>query len=539
MLFAGSVAVVLWQGSRVGALHDLSYVLNTAYRIAAGDVPYRDFVQPHPPLTFLIQAAILKLLDSNYRHHLWYAALLSGLGTLLTLAIVHRLLRPFERAPLYAFVACLPLIPLGLHALFPHPWYDADACFLALLAIYALVRADEPASSRVWPLAAGSLVVLPALAKQNMGLVLVAAAQLLALSWAFERSRRGRYALFVLGCAAALALALGAIQATCGLESYSRWTWSYAAERRLAVGLAFGYYRRPVVLLGGAVGLCGLALLTTGMASRTRAWLGTTLLVAPLVAPLLFDFWDRQFPRLWPLTLVLAAATAVLRWYRERKASHALLTLTLIAFCHGAFLSQGVEGSNFALWPFYSLLVAGIFVGLRELSPQLAPRPSQAYLAAAVSAALLTGLPQLVQNRRLDYLRREGPLRASQHPRLSGLHAAGDFIPRLDELLAFFEQQVPAEQPFTAIPGEDPLYFALRRRPRLPLVQFDRTVNPWSPQELLERARAAGIEWIVVKRLRQLRRQPQSHFARTLSLALERYEPVFQNDAYTVLRRRR
>lgn len=538
-LAIGSVAVVLWQGTRVGALHDLSYILNTAYRIASGDVPFRDFTQPHPPLTFLIQAAILKLFDSSYRHHLWYAALVSGLATLVTFAIARRLLRPSRHASLHALIACLPLVPLGLHSLFPQPWYDADACFLALLAVYAMLRADEPDSSLSWPIAAGALLVLPVLAKQNMGLALLGAGQLPALCWAFRPGRRGRYLYFVLGCAATLALALLAIQASCGLAEYFRWTFSYAAERRLALGLAFGYYRRPEVLLGAAVGLGGLALLTTGAASRGRAWLGAGLVAAPLLAPLLFDYWDRQFPRLWPLTLILAAATAGLCWRREQSAFQALLALTLIAFCHGTFLSQGVTGSNFALWPFYCLLVVVVFTGLQRLAPSHGPGPSRVYLAAAVGAALLTGVPQLVQNRRLDYLHTEGPVQASRHPRLSGLHASGAYLPRLDELLDFFEREVPATDAFTAIPGEDPLYFALRRRPRLPLVQFDRTVNPWGPEELLERARRAGVEWIVVKRGRQLKRQPQNRFARTLALANESYETVLQNDVYTVLRRRR
>jgi hypothetical protein len=32
-------------------------------------------------------------------------------------------------------VACLLLIPLGVHSLFPIPWYDGDASFIAL-ALY-------------------------------------------------------------------------------------------------------------------------------------------------------------------------------------------------------------------------------------------------------------------------------------------------------------------------------------------------------------------------------------------------------------------
>jgi hypothetical protein len=263
------------------------------------------------------------------------------------------------------------------------------------------------------------------------------------------------------------------------------------------------------------------------------------LLLTPFVAPLCFDSWDRLFLRLWPLSLLLALVTAGLRWRRERGAFDALFTLTLVLFCHATFLSQGVGGSNFALWPFFCLLVAVTMVGLHSVSSPSLPRLPAAYLAGAVAVALLTGVPQLVANRRLDYLRRDGPVRASQHPRLAGLHLAGDFAPSLDELLAFFEQRVPADEAFTALPGEDPLYFALRRPPRLPLVQFDRTVSQWSPEELMQQIRDAGIRWIVVKRKRQLKRQPQNNFARSARLALRDYEPALENEAYLVLRRRR
>src|SRR5712691_4391213 len=60
-LFLATAAVVVWQNSRLAVLWDLSYVLENSYRISLGDIPYRDFPFPHAPLTFLIQAAIIKL----------------------------------------------------------------------------------------------------------------------------------------------------------------------------------------------------------------------------------------------------------------------------------------------------------------------------------------------------------------------------------------------------------------------------------------------------------------------------------------------
>src|ERR1700739_2142414 len=56
LLFLATSAFVLWQNSRVAVLWDLGYLLDTSWRIAAGQVPYRDFPLAHAPLTFLIQA---------------------------------------------------------------------------------------------------------------------------------------------------------------------------------------------------------------------------------------------------------------------------------------------------------------------------------------------------------------------------------------------------------------------------------------------------------------------------------------------------
>ena len=61
LLFLATAAVVVWQNSRLGVLWDLSYILENSYRVSLGDVPYRDFPLPYAPLTFLTQAALIKL----------------------------------------------------------------------------------------------------------------------------------------------------------------------------------------------------------------------------------------------------------------------------------------------------------------------------------------------------------------------------------------------------------------------------------------------------------------------------------------------
>src|SRR5580658_4375541 len=73
-LFASTAGIVLWQNAHVAVLWDLGYVLDNAARIAAGQMPYRDFPLVHAPLTFLIHAGIIRITGRVYFHHVLYVA---------------------------------------------------------------------------------------------------------------------------------------------------------------------------------------------------------------------------------------------------------------------------------------------------------------------------------------------------------------------------------------------------------------------------------------------------------------------------------
>src|ERR1700743_1940837 len=89
-LFAATAAFALWQSTQVAILWDVGYLLDSSWRMALGQVPYRDFPFVHPPLTFLIQAAIMRLGGRVYLWTALYAALVGGLGTVITWRILIR-----------------------------------------------------------------------------------------------------------------------------------------------------------------------------------------------------------------------------------------------------------------------------------------------------------------------------------------------------------------------------------------------------------------------------------------------------------------
>src|SRR5579862_4248790 len=80
-LFTGTAGFVWWQNSRVAVLWDLGYLLDTNWRIALGQMPYRDFPLVHAPLTFLIQAGLIRLCGRHFLLVIAYAAVAGGMGT--------------------------------------------------------------------------------------------------------------------------------------------------------------------------------------------------------------------------------------------------------------------------------------------------------------------------------------------------------------------------------------------------------------------------------------------------------------------------
>src|SRR5258705_11158397 len=172
ILFFATAAVVVWQNLRLGILWDLSYILETSYRISVGDVPYRDFPLAFAPLPFLVQAALIKLTGRVFFHHVIYAAAAGGLATLLTWRILLHLLHEKVASPrLMSFLLAAPLVFLGIYSVFPHPFYDCDCTLAILVAILLLLlhlqHKDFPPFRAFFT---GAFVVDPLFVKQNAGL---------------------------------------------------------------------------------------------------------------------------------------------------------------------------------------------------------------------------------------------------------------------------------------------------------------------------------------------------------------------------------
>src|SRR5208282_708568 len=87
-LMALCAGVVFYQTGRAAPLVDVTYVLDHAYCISQGDIPYKNFDLWLAPGTYLVQALIIKLFGVCLIHHIIYCAVISALTFLLTYVLL-------------------------------------------------------------------------------------------------------------------------------------------------------------------------------------------------------------------------------------------------------------------------------------------------------------------------------------------------------------------------------------------------------------------------------------------------------------------
>ena len=575
VLFVATVAVVLWQNAHVAVFFDLSYILNTAQRIAAGQVPYRDFPLAHSPLTFFVQAAIIRLTGRVFFHHILYAALIGGLGSVLTWRIALRSLRDRVSAPwMVALLIAAPLTVLGIYSIIPTPEYDSDCAFSILVALWFLQRL-EGKTSPSFGFAAGAALSVPLFFKQNMGLpflLAAIAAVLFVLALEILHPMRGQAAApqpralllsAIAGAAVALAAAALAIHFTVGLGNYFYWTIAYAGRRRLP-GFAdmLGVYRDPSLFWTLPCAALALILLwqvhrswrsfvASGVGSEAH-WpriAAFILLAAPFLFTLasLIVYYDDPDSRgdsllsLWPLLLLLAAALAIANLFRLRRqpSLRAFMPLVILAAIHGTFMSQQLWGSTYAIWPLLIVLIADL---LAFLDGFLARTSSSRWLSPALASLisftlLVCGGLYTASEERISYVWL--PAGAPAHsalPVLAGLSTPGPYLAEFDELLRYAQANIPFDDGIVLIPGEEPFFFATGRVPRFPSSLFDSTTDPYSPAEVALLVRSRNIRWLIVKRDLQIKEDTTPQRAATMQLLMQEFTLEAHLRGYDVYR---
>ncbi len=183
---------------------DDGFVLAYSWRLAQGEVPYRDFLYVRTPLSPLLHLPWLALPEGwpIPAGRLAFYVELAAAAMLPTAWAVSRGLR----ATVPALAVCGGAFLLSLHNFPPMPWPTVDAVFLASAGATAFLVWIDRRRPR-WLMAATALLTLSALAKQSFApLVVLVVAYAVVVAW---RRRDLGTLVAALGAPLALAAALG------------------------------------------------------------------------------------------------------------------------------------------------------------------------------------------------------------------------------------------------------------------------------------------------------------------------------------------
>jgi hypothetical protein len=90
------------------------------------------------------------------------------------------------------------------------------------------------------------------------------------------------------------------------------------------------------------------------------------------------------------------------------------------------------------------------------------------------------------------------------------------------------------------LPGEDLFYYTTGRPPRVPVLMFDHTVNPYSANALVKLARDLPVRWLIVKHDLQLDDDDVARDKVELARVLKQdFKRVDRLSGYDVYQRRR
>jgi hypothetical protein len=147
------------------AATDEGWLQSLGSRIAAGQLPYRDFDYNLPPLSIYKEAALIRIFGDAYGvlASRWAFVVLATAGSLLTFLIIRRYVNDA-----IAFLATLPTIAFSV-ILYYFSNYNYDALVLLLAAIALLTWAND---GWLLPLLAGLATGLAILAKPTYGALL-------------------------------------------------------------------------------------------------------------------------------------------------------------------------------------------------------------------------------------------------------------------------------------------------------------------------------------------------------------------------------
>lgn len=512
-------AIPLFQTSNVSALYDISYMVTNWYRIAEGQIPYRDFILLPNLGHFLIGGLLFKLFGTSYFVVLIWMCFVN----LVSILVLRRILKILGLSVIQCSFSSLVLsfmLPYSISAL---PNYDADSSFLIILCIYFLMHLVSIKSlSRFAWFSLGVAGLVPFMIKQNVGIAFLVAL-VLALAIGLQLKQ---LSFFIAGTVLTIGV-LALVMSLLGiLANWWNYVFIFAADSRLGdplkdlkslpgnpqfITLVFAVFSLifffKVRLISHEHQLV-LSLLIVALSCMAYFSLCESLIEyfsllpevdtvaqAVLTSSGLYNstifllFWIPWF--FGAVTCLSLSKELLGRKLSREKFMYVSLNLILLCSLYSALLSQGIQGSTYSNG---SLLVLLFVSSLKLAGCSRLDRVGERGFQGNFRRSLLVKVVQVnystfllilaivygasgLSGGRLGYIDLEGQRRSTSL--VAWLKTPGEYLPDQKFAAGVVSKYSTDQTVVVLIPNAELAYVIADKPPLADLNQFDTTVNPY------------------------------------------------------------
>jgi len=498
-----SVVLVMFQALRVAPLIDVTYMLESANRLFWGQFPYRDFYLVLPPGSFYIMSWVMKIFGKNYFCQIVYVVFEQSFLVIATASLI----RKYNSDTLTTSLLAAMMV-FGGHAILPFPSYDIPAALFVTISLILFIR-----SKTAWSyFGLGILSFFPTLFKQNVGLVFLLSllGSLFAKMVFVDRAQNAKYFFSFLSGTLLIVFIFvfwlywnDALQ-DCYIQLFVhprsirnpvKGVFEICEQFVDSTSRRFAYPIIAMIIFEHFVHLKSVCL---RIENTTYFNFSKEQLIKMLhfIVMLCFIFYAYSFIKkptlatwwhIWPAAMICSCYCS---FRHERLTNSSLAIFVIVLTCLAAFISQGFWGSSYSMWGLLSVLLAATFSKIptfRKVNVLLV-----FFLCAVLGHDIYT-------NARLQYISYEGRNSISRLNHMSCIGTNGDWFSEIYTIEKFINTTIMADESFTQIPGEDPLYYITDRKPHLKYFQLNATTFLHNSHYMLDDIKRNNIKWVIFK----------------------------------------
>jgi hypothetical protein len=493
---------------RILALLDFTYLVEHAYRIYLGEMPYKDFGLALTPGIFLIQAGVFKLFGLNAHAIVLHACFVSFFVVLLNFYIINKLHKNY----VINISLLLPLIFTG-QAIFTHANYNMESLFFCLIALAYLLKVLYSQKKAYWQFfMVGILISLPFFIKQNIGLVFQFF-MLLSLFLVSLFSKKEllfkEFLLILMGNILIPVIFIVILFMSGVLDDFYYQVFQFPSEVRNPLTkieeIIKAYLSYEAVLSYSGMVLMGLFLCTPVISHQTKSF------ILPLFAPVILFFTYLTYFRAYNVHLETVIGI------------HFMTIVIIIFFLANVYkFILNTSGQLFVTFVPMVLLATSVSVFLSYFSLPAQIENIYFLLIAIIAAHSIQFFPNLTTwnifyvvigvlfsfqfygfaNTKFFWF----PTYSTVHevaaePKLRGLGTRDEWFPKMEQLFQFADKHIKNTDKVVTLPGEDPFYYATGRIPPLAYLQANpHTFVPYNVNWFFQQCLEEKVKWIIVKK---------------------------------------